>query len=167
MLKVILPNALLFQAVWWSAILAYETLGLVLWLLMFSHFIMTMENKRQDALIPVLIVFGLGTDYLMYQSGLFLFPEAGFPVWLILLWLSFPLTLTRSLMPFMNNLMVWLVFCAFFAPLAYVVGEFYDRITLTELALPVMVIQWLLIAYLSYYLLIKSTDEPTNHETAS
>ena len=167
MLKVILPNALLFQAVWWSAILAHETIGLILWLVMLAHFIFTLENKRQDAFIPVIIVVGLVTDYLMYHFGLFSFSQPGFPTWLVLLWISFPLTLTRSLLPFMGNLGVWLVFCAFFAPLAYVVGEIYDRITLMDLALPVMVIQWLLIAYLSYYLLIKTTDESANHETVS
>ncbi|WP_421214443.1 DUF2878 domain-containing protein [Aeromonas jandaei] len=59
------------------------------------HFLFSPSRQCDWRLLPIAVA-GCLLDALLWQLGLFHFP-AGFPLWLVLLWLGFALTLSHGL----------------------------------------------------------------------
>ncbi|MHC9244771.1 DUF2878 domain-containing protein [Aeromonas jandaei] len=59
------------------------------------HFLFSPSRQRDLRLLPIAVA-GCLLDALLRQLGLFRFP-AGFPLWLVLLWLGFALTLAHGM----------------------------------------------------------------------
>ena len=74
-------------------------------------------------------------------------------MWLIILWLAFPMTLTRSLHGLLSNQMLWVVVFAIFGPLAYLGGQHFGRLELSDFAIVGMIMQWVFMGVFTAYLL--------------
>ena len=64
-------------------------------LMLLLHFLFSPRRRQDWRLIPVALA-GCLLDILLWQLGLFQFPS-GFPLWLLLLWCGFALTLSHGL----------------------------------------------------------------------
>lgn len=162
---IILPNALLFQGVWWACMLSWPLISMVLLMLMAVHFVMTGSYSHssdngapQDWLILPISVVGMMSDWLMYQMGFYTFADGGFPIWLILLWLAFPMTLTRSLRSVVGKSKIWIPLCVVFGPLAYLGGEHFGQIELMPFSLVAMMLQWGLLGVLCVFVLSEDDE---------
>lgn len=79
---------------YWLLAVKWQQPGPLLLMLML-HFIFSPSRKGDLWLLPVALA-GCLLDGLLWQLGLFQFP-AGFPLWLVLLWLGFALSLSHGL----------------------------------------------------------------------
>ncbi|MGE6232588.1 MULTISPECIES: DUF2878 domain-containing protein [Aeromonas] len=82
-----------FNLYWLLAVKWQQPGPLLLMLLL--HFLFSPRRRQDWRLIPVALV-GCLLDILLWRLGLFQFP-AGFPLWLLLLWCGFALTLSHGL----------------------------------------------------------------------
>ncbi|MFG0763009.1 DUF2878 domain-containing protein [Aeromonas media] len=82
-----------FNLYWLLAVKWQQPGPLLLMLLL--HFLFSPRRRQDWRLIPVALA-GCLLDILLWQLGLFQFPS-GFPLWLLLLWCGFALTLSHGL----------------------------------------------------------------------
>ncbi|MDM5087531.1 DUF2878 domain-containing protein [Aeromonas bestiarum] len=82
-----------FNLYWLLAVKWQQPGPLLLMLLL--HFLFSPSRRRDLRLWPVALA-GCLLDGLLWQLGLFQF-SAGFPLWLVLLWLGFALTLAHGM----------------------------------------------------------------------
>ncbi len=89
-------NLILFQASWFSA--AFYTTGAA-WIiagLLMLHFLLTPTPRADLKLLP-LVLPGICVDALHLLAGTYSAGETLFPIWLILLWSMFVISLNHSL----------------------------------------------------------------------
>jgi len=156
--SVLIPNLMLFQGVWWSCILDVEALAIGLIIIMTLHFLWSHQitgdtGQNTDWLILPVIFTGLLTDWLIYQTGMYVFPDNRFPLWLVFLWCAFAMTVPRSLATLVVRKPAWLVLCAVFGPLAYFAGQHYGRLGITQYAILAMVTQWAFIGLFIHFMM--------------
>ena len=82
-----------FNLYWFLAVKWQQPGPLLLMLLL--HFLFSPRRRQDWRLIPVALA-GCLLDLLLWRLGLFHFPS-GFPLWLVLLWCGFALTLSHGL----------------------------------------------------------------------
>lgn len=61
------------------------------------HFALSPSKIADGKLMVLVAAAGITFDYLLQQTGVFIFPSQLFPLWLALLWLAFALTLNHSM----------------------------------------------------------------------
>jgi len=91
-----------FNVYWLLAVKWQQPLPLLGMLLL--HFLFTPSRRKDVRLLP-LAAAGCLLDMLLWQLGLFQF-SGGFPLWLVLLWLGFALTLAHG-MRWLLRLPIW------------------------------------------------------------
>lgn len=124
-----LQNALLFQALWFAAVLgaanglwwpaAPVLLALIAWTWFWSP-----TWKRDFLLLGVAVLLGIVietlfafTGWIRYATAL---PSAQVaPIWILLMWAGFALTVNHSLQPLLRTRWLALLSGAVFGPLAY------------------------------------------------
>lgn len=79
---------------YWLLAVKWQQPGPLLVLLLL-HFLFSPSRRRDWRLLPIAVA-GCLLDALLWQLGLFRFPS-GFPLWLVLLWLGFALTLALGM----------------------------------------------------------------------
>ena len=79
---------------YWLLAVKWQQPGPLLVILLL-HFLFSPSRQRDWRLLPIAVA-GCLLDALLWQLGLFRFP-AGFPLWLVLLWLGFALTLAHGM----------------------------------------------------------------------
>ncbi|WP_323065160.1 DUF2878 domain-containing protein [Aeromonas jandaei] len=79
---------------YWLLAVKWQQPGPLLAMLLL-HFLFSPSRQRDWRLLPIAVA-GCLLDALLWQLGLFRFP-AGFPLWLVLLWLGFALTLAHGM----------------------------------------------------------------------
>ena len=79
---------------YWLLAVMWQQPGPLLAILLL-HFLFSPCRRRDWRLLPIAVA-GCLLDALLWQLGLFHFP-AGFPLWLVLLWLGFALTLAHGM----------------------------------------------------------------------
>ncbi|WP_111909887.1 DUF2878 domain-containing protein [Aeromonas media] len=79
---------------YWLLAVKWQQLGPLL-LMLLLHFLFSPRRRQDWRLIPVALA-GCLLDILLWLLGLFQFPS-GFPLWLLLLWCGFALTLSHGL----------------------------------------------------------------------
>ncbi|WP_421220516.1 DUF2878 domain-containing protein [Aeromonas jandaei] len=79
---------------YWLLAVKWQQPGPLLVILLL-HFLFSPSRQRDWRLLPIAVV-GCLLDALLWQLGLFRFPS-GFPLWLVLLWLGFALTLAHGM----------------------------------------------------------------------
>ena len=128
----VIINAVLFQILWFAAILgsAHSLIwpSLLACSLLAIWQLNPMRRQASDfILIPVAIVIGLIIDTLLLQLKLFKFtypfPFEGIsPLWIILLWVGFAMTINHSLKWLNLHPLLPALVGAIFAPLSYLAG---------------------------------------------
>lgn len=105
---------------YWLLAVKWQQPGPLLAMLLL-HFIFSPSRLRDWRLLPIAVA-GCLLDALLWQLGLFRFPS-GFPLWLVLLWLGFALTLAHG-MRWLLRLPRWqqALFGAFGGASSYVAG---------------------------------------------
>lgn len=79
---------------YWLLAVKWQQPGPLLAMLLL-HFLFSPSRQRDWRLLPIAVA-GYLLDALLWQLGLFRFPY-GFPLWLVLLWLGFALTLAHGM----------------------------------------------------------------------
>lgn len=79
---------------YWLLAVKWQQPGPLLAMLLL-HFLFSPSRLRDWRLLPIAVA-GCLLDALLWQLGLFRFPS-GFPLWLVLLWLGFALTLAHGM----------------------------------------------------------------------
>ena len=83
-----------FYGFWLVAVMGQNSLVWLLGLLIVAHFLFT-PSRGADVKVLSLALIGISIDALLTWSGVFVFSQ--WPVWLLLLWMGFVLTLGHSL----------------------------------------------------------------------
>ncbi|MGY3914287.1 DUF2878 domain-containing protein [Aeromonas australiensis] len=105
---------------YWLLAVKWQQPGPLLAMLLL-HFLFSPSRQRDWRLLPIAVA-GCLLDALLWQLGLFRFPS-GFPLWLVLLWLGFALTLAHG-MRWLQRLPRWqqALFGVFGGASSYVAG---------------------------------------------
>lgn len=123
----IVINAVLFQALWFSAVMLGWVFALPLLCLMAWHLLLTLPAIPWVRL-ALLACVGILADSLASGFGFYGFPSAealmaGFiPFWLVCLWLGFVLTLIASLQWLRRHTVAFAFACAIAGPASYWAG---------------------------------------------
>ncbi len=89
-------NLILFQACWFSAALLDEFRLQVMTILLLLHFLIS-PSKAIDARLLLLVPVGIALDKLLMEFGVMSAQSNSFPIWLVLLWSMFIISLNHSL----------------------------------------------------------------------
>lgn len=150
-------NALLFQGLWFSAVLGYEALAVVVVLLMVAHgMYMRWLQVRWPALLAI-AVFGMCADSVLAYFGGYHFPYTPdywpLPVWLSCLWLGFVITLPASLAWLLRNLPVAVVTFSVAGTLSYMAGRAFGALEFENPVLLATGLLWAAIGGIASYTL--------------
>ena len=121
----ILLNAGVFQAGWFLSVLFGNVIAIMyaaLACLIYLRYFLT--SKRDLGLFAAVLLVGFIGDSLLGLTGVLVHPNGlPFPpIWMVVLWLLFAMTLPWSLRPLMRRRGVFLVLCAVGGTLSYVAG---------------------------------------------
>lgn len=157
----VLINALLFQVVWFVAVLAGDYWALLPVTLMLVHISMIRKQLPLSVLpLLVLAVIGVIFDSLLNYMGVYQFPTSylglpflGLPVWLACLWLGFCLTLPLSLAWLIKKPLLFVLGCSILGPVSYLAGRRLDALSFSDANIWFLVIQWGLFSIITLILL--------------
>ncbi|MGX9462304.1 DUF2878 domain-containing protein [Shewanella sp. A14] len=122
-------NALSFQLVWWSGVLAGNQLVLQSIVLIIGHFLLSQNQIQDFNLMCFCGVIGMSVDTFLTWIGVFSFTDT--PYWLALLWLLFALSLRYSLAFFQHVAVVWQALLGgIFGALSYIAGADFGAVVL-------------------------------------
>jgi len=157
-------NAVLFQGIWFS-IMMFEQRGLLFFL---SALVLQFLYQRRvvgkaiSVSLPVkLFVFGVLMDFSFISLGFFSFPANevnpgitdvrlfDMPVWLVVLWLGFVLTLQHSLQWIRAKKYVCMMAFSLFGTMSYVAGRRFDVIQFSNEMILCLLLGWLAVGYIS------------------
>lgn len=96
---------IVFQLLWFVAVLGKNDWVILGILILSLHFILSPQRRSDWRVIPIALL-GISVDSLFTISGLFAFES--FPIWLGVLWIGFVLSLGHSL-AWMRRLPYWMV----------------------------------------------------------
>ncbi|MGL4717234.1 MAG: DUF2878 domain-containing protein [Aeromonas sp.] len=150
-----------FNLYWFLAVKWQQPAPLLLLLLL--HFLFSSRRKDDLRLLPLALA-GCVLDLLLWQVGLFDFP-AGFPLWLMLLWLGFALALAHG-MRWLLPLARWQqgLFGVFGGATSYLAGAAMGAVQLpwgiwiSSIVLAVIWMAWLPVLL---WVMVKLEGEPT------
>ena len=133
-------NFVLFQAAWFVCVLGASynrtylalTLSLIILLL---HFAIIKNRMLELKLIIIAGFIGLLFDGALLNLDLIIYNDAGLPypftpIWIVMLWMIFAITLNHSLAWLSQKIYISILFGAIGGPLAYIAGEKLGAITL-------------------------------------
>lgn len=128
----VIANLVLFQILWLCTVAGagkgYWWAGLPVLALFAAYQLKVSAHPRADAMLMLICaVVGLVADTLLIQMGLIRFAQpfpssALAPVWIIVLWVGFSLTLNHSLAFLKGKMALAIVFGLLGGPLAYAVA---------------------------------------------
>lgn len=129
-------NFILFQGLWFLAILGQNRFEWVIFGVVFAH-IALQKNWRQEAFIILsTVLVGTLVDSLLTVGGIFVFtPSPDFlpiPLWLIGLWSAFAATLLNSLNWVFSRPLLSSLLAGVSGPLSYFAGERLGAVTLPQ-----------------------------------
>ncbi|WP_281556329.1 DUF2878 domain-containing protein [Thalassomonas sp. RHCl1] len=120
-----LINALIFNLMWFGCIYWGNSFALLVpvWAVLHLHF--SRNSKREACYVLLVTLLGTVTDSLLMHAGVFEFVQSDFivPFWLIMIWLSFSLTLNASLKFLQGRTALQFLAGAVFPPLSYLAGK--------------------------------------------
>jgi hypothetical protein len=158
-----LINFLLFQFGWFTAILgaAYgrTSEAIIVSVVIILIHLKVIQNYMQDIkLFIYAAIIGFLFDGLIQYNSLILYNNPGWPypltpLWIIILWIMFAMTLNHSLSWLKGRMALAALFGSIGGPLAYIAGEKLGAITITETqALFVLSLGWAVFTPLLVYL---------------
>jgi hypothetical protein len=155
-MKFKLFNFLLFQAGWLICVLGAAhgrtTLALAtVSLLIMIHLTVTPHRINDVRLFAYALIFGFVFDGLIQFNGLILYNDTGLsfpltPLWILMLWILFAMTLNHSLSWLKGRIFVSSLFGALGGPLAYMAAEKLGAITIaTPQSIITLLVGWAII----------------------
>ena len=130
MLNAVYPkwlNFILFQSIWFAAILGQENLEWLVALLLATHFLLCRNHLTSElkVVLPCAAI-GVAADALLTLAGVFIFEPAPsilpIPFWLIGIWLGFAATFRHSFSYLMAKPIIAIPAAAVAAPFSYFAG---------------------------------------------
>lgn len=124
--------------------------------------LLTRTVQPHQLLLPAAI--GLTADVLMTITGLFQFDDAALllPAWLVVLWIAFSTTLTRSLEVFGRNKWVAALAGTAAFPFNYGVGERLGAVSFGDtpvITLAVLAVTWMVLLPVLFYISERKWEE--------
>ena len=155
-MKFKLFNFLLFQAGWLICVLGAAhgrtTLALaIVSLLIMIHLTVTPDRIKDIRLFAYALIIGFVFDGLIQFNGLILYNDTGWsfpltPLWILMLWILFAMTLNHSLSWLKGRIFVSSLFGALGGPLAYMAAEKLGAITIaTPQSIITLLVGWAII----------------------
>ncbi|MAS00400.1 MAG: hypothetical protein CMH24_03450 [Nitrosomonadales bacterium] len=149
-------NFILFQLGWFILILGAawnETFTAVILSLSILALHLSIIDQKLSEIKLILIAGFIGFlfDGIIQYYNLIIYNSPGWefpltPIWIIILWMFFAITLNHSLVWLKNRLLLSSLFGAIGGPLAYIAGEKLGAITITQqFSLVLLSIGWALI----------------------
>jgi hypothetical protein len=119
-------NFILFQSIWFAAILGQEKLEWLVALLLAFHVILSADLKDEIKVVLMCAAVGVVADTMLTFAGVLVFDPAPsalpIPFWLIGVWLGFAGTFRHSMSYLMAKPMIAIPAAAVAAPLSYLAG---------------------------------------------
>jgi hypothetical protein len=119
-------NFLLFQAIWFAAIMGREELEWLVAALLVAHILLVTDPVKELRVILPCAAIGIAADAVLTLSGVFVFdpapPVLPIPFWLIGIWLAFAGTFRHSMSYLLAKPVIAIPAAAIAAPLSYVAG---------------------------------------------
>tara|TARA_B100000795_G_scaffold146770_1_gene109996 strand:- start:32 stop:544 length:513 start_codon:yes stop_codon:yes gene_type:complete len=149
-------NFIFFQLVWFICIIGAATnethtaVAFSLLIVLF-HIYLTKYKKNELKILLLASIIGFLFDGFLLKSELVLYADHGWsysitPLWIIILWMGFAITLNSSLSWLKKKLNLSILFGAIGGPLAYLAGEKLGAVTLlTSDTLLVIATGWAII----------------------
>lgn len=121
-------NGVIFQAIWWLAILLGNQATPIVAVLLGLHFLLISNIKREALFVLLIAVPGALVDSLATALGLFVFPADQFflgaiPLWLWCIWFGYGASIRLSLLPIIKRFSFIKILFPFLATLSYVAAE--------------------------------------------
>lgn len=119
-------NFLLFQAIWFVAILGREDLEWLVAALLVAHVLLVADLVKELRVILPCAAIGIAVDAVLTLSGVFIFDPAPavlpIPFWLLGIWLAFVATFRHSMSYLLAKPLIAIPAAAIAAPLSYLAG---------------------------------------------
>lgn len=135
-----ITNFILFQLAWFICVLgaAYNQTYFALMIsviILLVHFALIKKRLLELKLILAAGIFGLLFDGVLLNFDLIIYNDPGLPypitpIWIVMLWMIFAMTLNHSLAWLSQKYYLSILFGAIGGPLAYIAGEKLGAITL-------------------------------------
>ena len=161
-------NFILFQLVWFICILGAainETFTAVAFsfLIILFHLYLAKEKQNELKVLIIASIIGFLFDGFLLKSDLVIYADHGWsysitPLWIIVLWMGFAITLNSSLSWLKQRIKLSAIFGAIGGPLAYLAGEKLGAVTLLNSdALILIATGWAIITPLLIYVASKKS----------
>lgn len=136
MSKFAITNFVLFQLAWFACALLTPIASWLLVFIIALHLLLSDSLSKELALLPLGLI-GVLFDLSMFYGGVITFSHDIFPIWLVLLWGIFALSLAHSFawLAKMNKYLVALI-GAVFGPLSYFAAFKFGAIIVTVDVIP-------------------------------
>lgn len=164
----ILANAVLFQCLWFLAILVGADWALLAMLPLVLHAILNVGGIKRLAPFAVIILWGVTVDSLLCTTGIY--QPAGaramlvgvVPVWLVMMWIGFALTVPLSLSNLVRKRVLFILLCGIAGPLSYLGGERLGALSIDHAFLPLLSFVWVISGGISVwaYQAFKRSEQP-------
>ena len=148
--KHILTNALLFQALWFVAILGEWYWAFIPLALMLAH-LLSIRKQLPVSIFPLLLLgcFGMIIDSVLKYIGVYQFsvvspaiPYLDLPIWLATLWLGFCFTLPLSLAWLVKKTYLFVFACSLMGPISYLAGRRLEALNFSDDNIWFLVLEW-------------------------
>merc|ERR1711916_143585 len=128
-----LINAIWFQLVWFAAVLFQNWAVPALVASLLLHWYLSPKRRDDVILIALIAPIGMAADILIQASGLIVFKDGPFPLWLLMLWEHFAVVLNHGF-AWLGRINPWLVGAmgAFSGASSYFAGAKFGAATLIE-----------------------------------
>ncbi len=166
-------NAVLFQALWFSAVLYGWRAAALPLILLLGHLLSLRSIRHSLAPCLALACFGMIGDSVLAAMSVYQFPSdqtvlaTGLPVWLIFMWLGFAATVPLSLSWVFQSRWLVLGLFAVGGPLSYSAGRALGAINFDNENAMYVVVLWGLMGLIALGLSRYSSERAIvgNHET--
>lgn len=130
-----LLNIVIYQLIWFVAVIGGESLTWLAMVLIILHFYLTPIPKTDMILVLLVLFIGALIDGTLRLSGFFIFAEDRFPIpwWLGCIWMGLATVFNHSLEWLKNRLWLAALLGAIGGPAAYIAG---GRFGAAEFSLP-------------------------------
>jgi len=148
--KDILINVVLFQVLWFVAILGQGLWALIPLAFMFIHLVL-MRNKQTQCVLVLLVLASIGIvfDSIYHYMGLYQFSSESLtlaylnlPIWLACLWIGFCLTLPVSLAWLVKKPYLFILACSLLGPISYLAGRRLGGLEFSNSNLWLLALEW-------------------------
>jgi len=150
-----LLNAMLFQCCWFLAIFSDWYLALCPLALLLVHFARTNASAHNSLKLLYIACIGILIDSLLMHLSVYHFPNPELrsndfiiPLWLIIMWCAFTLTLLSSLQWCLAKPYFFIGLCCISGPASYLAGRNFGALHFADASLIFIILEWFVVGVL-------------------